>query len=110
MVILSQKIKILNGKEKCIVEIKINTKFEELDRVFMLKREHEYDGSSYNVFIPVEVSKIISVEHEINQYQVDIFNIKYCVESLETKEKFDVYESGLYTIDSLTKILHDFGQ
>jgi len=90
------------------MEIKVDTRFEELDRVFMIKEE--YDGNYYKVFMPVEIKKIDAVEHEVNDYQADIYKIKYSVKALGNLEEFSIYEESLYTVEDLAKVLHEWSK
>jgi len=87
-----------------VVEIKVNTKFEELDRVF-LKDTQCNNGRFYEAFIPVEVQKIESIQHEVNQYMADLFKVKYIVNALEDKKEYCVNEKDLYRIKDLQDLV-----
>jgi len=79
------------------MEIKINTKFEDSDKAFMILEN--------NTFMPVEVTTVIAIDHEVNAYNVDIYRVKYEVKSLKPFKHYSVYEDELYTAEEMVGVL-----
>jgi len=81
------------------MEIKINTKFDESDRAFMLTKDDTY--------APVEIIQVNSVEHEINAYNFSVFKIVYEVKTLLPApfKRYSAYEKELYSLEDMENLL-----